>query len=160
MTNQESIKKTKPKWWLHPMDPENLVELSERDKRHAKNFNHWLLVWGILFFGVVNTMQPISNEVGSIPYWRWLLILAPMTAGVFLVRSFKKLFWEMNDELMRQIHLNALAIGFLSAFFLGMGLILWATVIGTSIHSGPIIFTGLLAGYFFSLLPMYRKYHA
>jgi hypothetical protein len=38
--------KLKRKWWLHPMDPENLIELSDSSKRNSKNYNRWLFVWG------------------------------------------------------------------------------------------------------------------
>lgn len=159
MTNIDEDNKFKQKWWLHPMDPENLIELSDSDRRNAKSFNLWLLGWGIMFFGTILCMEPLPGGVEATPIWRMLIALSPLVPSIFLIRAFIRLFSEMKDELIKKVHYEALASGFLFAFFLGTCFGLSAIIIGASVKAGPFMFVGLLAGYFISLILKYRKYN-
>lgn len=159
MTSIDNSNKFKSKWWLHPMDPENLVELSDSDKKNAKNYNRWLLIWGVMFFCVVNIMEPLPGGIEVTPVWRWLLAFSPLVSGIFFVRAFVRFFTEVKDDLIRNIHYKALAIGFVSAFFIGMCFALSAVIFGSMVFSGPLMFTGLIAGYFISLTLSYRKHN-
>lgn len=142
------------------MDPENLMELSDEDRRNAKRFNHWMLIWGIMFFGVIHGMEPVQGGMQATPVWKWGLIFSPLIAGIFLVRAFKRLFGDTQDELIRHIHFGGLAVGFLFAFFIGMFFSLSALMVGASLKAAPLMFAGLLAGYFLTIVVQYRKYHA
>ena len=67
MESIDNGNKSKRKWWLHPMDLENLVELGDSDRRNAKSCNHWLFVWGVMFFGIVNGMEPLPGGIEATP---------------------------------------------------------------------------------------------
>lgn len=149
----------KKKWWLHPLDPENIAELKPRDRQNAKSFNHWILVWAIMFFGIINVMEPLSGGIEATPAWRILLAFSPLISGIFLIRAFFRFLSETKDELIREIHYQALAVGFLLAFIIGMSFALTAVIIGASVNAGPLMFSGLLVGYFLSLGLQYRKYN-
>ncbi len=160
MANTNGNGKFKKKWWLHPMDPENLVELNDRDRRNAKRYNHWLLIWGVTFFGTLIALKPLAGGVDATPIWRLLLAFSSIVPGVFLVRSFIRFFGETKDQLLKKVHYESLAVGFLFAFFLGICFALSAVIVGGSVKAGPVMFSGLLAGYFINLALMYRKYNA
>ena len=159
MASIDGGNKLKRKWWLHPMDPENLVELSDRDRRNAKSYNHWILVWGVMFFGAVVGLEPLPGGIDATPMWRILLAFSPIVPGIFLIRSFIRLFRETKDELIRKIHYEALAMGFLFAFILGMCFALSAVIVSESVKAGPTMFSGLLVGYFLGLTLKYRKHN-
>lgn len=140
------------------MDPENLVELTDSDRRKAKSYNHWLLIWAVMFFGVAVGMEPLPGGIETTPVWRLLLAFSPVIPGILMVRAFIRFFSNTTDELIRKIHFEALAIGFLFAFSLGMCFELSAVIVGGSVRAGPIIFSGLLIGYVISLTLQYRKH--
>ncbi|HSR87901.1 MAG TPA: hypothetical protein VLL07_03015, partial [Pontiella sp.] len=104
-------------------------------------------------------LAPLPGGMEETPVWRLLLALSPLVPAVFLIRAFIRLFREMKDELIRRTYYEALAGGFLSAFFLGMCFELSAVIVGASVMAGPIMFAGLLAGYFISLVAAHRKYN-
>ncbi|MDN4503961.1 hypothetical protein QX776_16230 [Alteromonadaceae bacterium BrNp21-10] len=160
MANLEEDNKFKQKWWLHSMDPENLAELSDSDRRNAKSFNGWLFIWGIVFFGVVIFMEPLSGGIETTPVWRFLLASSPLALGIFLVHAFIRMIRGFHDELLIKIYYEALATGFLFAFFIGMCFSLSAPIIGASLKAGPFMLCGLIAGYYAGLTLKYRKYNA
>lgn len=159
MTSEDGSDKYIRKWWITPIDPESIVELSDADRRNGKRFNRWFLLWGLTFFGAVLGLEPLPGGVENTPWWRLLLALSPIITGVFLVRAFIRLFSGIKDELIKKIYYEALAGGFLLAFFLGMGFSLSATIVGKSAIAGPFIFSGLMVGYFISLALACRKYN-
>jgi hypothetical protein len=112
-----------------------------------------------MFFGTVLCLEPLPGGIGSTPVWRLLLAFSPIVPGIFLIRAFIRLFGGMEDELIKRIHYEALAVGFLFAFFLGMCFGLSAVIVGGTVSAGPIMFMGLLLGYFISLALKYRKHN-
>ena len=160
MSNRNNDGQFKRKWWLHPMDPENIAGLSDRDRRNAKRYNQWLFIWGVMFFGAIHALDPLPGGISATPVWRVLLAFSPIIPGIFLIRAFIRLFGETKEELIRKIHIESLAVGFLCAFVIGMCFALSAIIVGESVVAGPVMFVGLLAGYFVSLTLKYRKYNA
>ncbi|MBX2859049.1 MAG: hypothetical protein KTR17_10330 [Cellvibrionaceae bacterium] len=159
MASVDDSDKYKRKWWANPIDPEHIVELSDDDRRNGKHFNHWFLLWGLTFFGAVLGLEPLPGGIENTPWWRLLFALLPIVTGVFLVRAFIYLFSGIKDELIKKIYYEALAGGFLLAFFLGMGFCLSATIVGKSAIAGPFMFSGLIVGYFIFFVLACRKYN-
>ena len=112
-----------------------------------------------MFFNIVLGMEPLPGGIDATPVWRLLLVFSPIIASIFLVRAFVRLIRELKDELIKKMHFEALAVGFLIAFFLGMCFDLSAVIIGGSLKAGPLMFAGLIGGYFVALILSYRKYN-
>jgi hypothetical protein len=159
MTNTEVGSKFKRKWWANPWDPEHMAELCAKDRRNAKSFNHWIVIWMVMYLGATLGMEPLPEGIAATPIWRLLLAFSPIVSGALLVRAFIRLFSEMKDELLKKVHYEALAGGFLCAFFIGMCFGLSAVIIGASVIAGPVTFFGMLSGYFISLSLLTRKYN-
>lgn len=160
MASVTSSDRSVKKWWLHPMDPENVAELSDSDRRNAKAYNHWLLVWIVLFAVVAIGTKPIPGGLAAASPWRVLLAFTPLVAGVLLVRAFVRLFGGTTDPLIRQIHFSALAVGFLFAFLAGVYFAALSSLVGPWDRSGPVMFACLLSGYLGSLVLSYRRHDA
>ena len=93
--------------------------LTTRDQRNARRWSICLLVWVASFTTAVVILPVSDGSIGAQPMWAWALAAVPVIPGVLLVRLHLRLMRE-TDELMRKIHLEALAVGFGVAFVWGM----------------------------------------
>lgn len=158
MKNIDDDDRVKRKWWSNPMAPYDLPELRDSDRQRAKSFNHWLLVWGVMLFGVFLGMKPLPGGLEATPAWRFLLVFSPIVATIFLIRAFLRFFHETKDELIRKIHYDSLAIGFAVAFFLGICFGLSAVIVGPSAIAGPFTWGAMFLAYIISYSRMYSNH--
>jgi hypothetical protein len=137
-------------WWKYEIAPESLEELSDSDRRNAKSLNHWILVWGIVFFGIVLGTEPLLGNIEVALVWRLLPACSAILMTIFLIRAYIIFYRETKDELLRKIHYMSLAVGFGAAFFLGACFGVLATIFGNLEIARPLTFAGMLIAYFTS----------
>jgi hypothetical protein len=94
------------------------AELTERDRKNLRSFNFWLLAW---CFTMAFSLVLLSKD-GLIegPAIRWAMALVPDVLGVFAVATYVR-FIRHADELVRKIHLEAIALGFGAGLVFVMG---------------------------------------
>ena len=142
------------RWWLNPMDSK---QLTNRDRQNVKSFNHWILIWGVAFFGVIWFIKPIRGNLDATPIWYFLIAFSPIVATLFLIRAFVRFYRQTNDEYIQKLNVESLAIGFAVAFFMGICFeVLEAVFVPTEIPVG-LVNVGLVLGYFISYVVLCRK---
>jgi len=120
-------------------------DLSERDRQRLRAFNRWLLGWS-LSVGAAMVLLAKDGLIAS-PAFRWTLALLPDLLGIFAVLSYVR-FLRHADELMRKVHLEAIALGFGAGLVFVLGYRL-ATEIGAPPLDGAepaaimLLFAGL-----------------
>ena len=82
--------------------------MTERDRRNSRHANLWLFVWMASF---VAGVFAIKNQWISPGLATWLAIAGSTAFGLIAVRKYMH-FLREADELLRKIHLEALALGF------------------------------------------------
>ena len=142
------------KWWLNPMESE---QLSEGDKRNTKRFKLWILVWGVLFFSVGKFGGTFAGGVDEMPIWFWPVLVSPVIAAIFLILALARFCRETTDELLRRITYESLSIGFAVGFFVFVCIGVAKTVVGPFALEGYLTFLGLVLGYFISYVILCRK---
>jgi len=83
-------------------------DLSERDRRNLRSFNFWIITWS---FTVACGMVLLKHDLIGNTAVRWTLALVPDVLGVVAVLSYMR-FLRHADELVRKVHLEAIALGF------------------------------------------------
>lgn len=86
--------------------------ITERDRRNSRRANLWLFVWMLSF---VQAVLAIKNQWISPGFVTWLAIAGSTAFGLIAVRKYMN-FLREADELLRKIHLEALALGFGAGF--------------------------------------------
>lgn len=94
--------------------------LTARDKRNRRPFTISALLWAASFTTAHLFLPRGDGELASQPLWAWLLVVVSVALGVLLAHYYLR-FIRGLDELMRRIHVEALATGFGAAFVFGMG---------------------------------------
>ena len=137
------------------------AQLNARDRRNVKPIKLYALLWAISFLLAV-LMLPVSDgmvfgqaELSEQPVWAWILAAIPIPLGVMLTHYYLR-YIRQTDELMRKIHLEALATGFGVAFVFGMGFILFGQL-GLERFSG-LTWHLMLIAYIWKLRSAQREY--
>ena len=111
--------------------------LCERDKKNARIFFRWTLVWGVTFVIAHLFLGPGGKGIAEISDWYYSIVVFPLAACLFMIRAFLS-FLELADELIRLILLRAAACGFGSVFVLGIVFSRSAQIFGDWEDSGEI----------------------
>jgi hypothetical protein len=101
-------------------------------------------------------LGPDESEEAQVALWQWVLVILPLGIGVFAVRAYLH-FLKEADEMIRQIHLGALALGCTLGIIVGTGLGLFAQVPGSFEDAGPFIWMAIVAGYSIGMIRASRK---
>lgn len=101
--------------------------LTRRDRRNLKPLKFYAAIWLVSFLFVHLTMPRGDGTIADQPLWVWAVIAVAIVSGMFLAHAYLR-FIQGADELMRKIHIEALAFGFGVAFVFGMGADLLAQV--------------------------------
>jgi len=83
-------------------------DLSDRDRRNLRSFNRWIIFWS---FTVGCGMVLLNKELISNVSLRWIIAVVPDLLGVVALATYVR-FIRHADELVRKIHLEAIALGF------------------------------------------------
>jgi predicted membrane-bound spermidine synthase len=109
-----NVERDKISWWQHVLEHSG----SESDRRNQYRFLRWAAAWAVSFVGASWLLR--AADVGLDGWTVWAVAVAPnllaVAAGAAYVR-----FLREADELIRRIQLEALAIGFATALFVGLG---------------------------------------
>jgi hypothetical protein len=100
--------------------------LTRRDQRNLKPLKLYAAIWFVSFLFVHLTL-PRGNTVEVQPIWAWPAIALAIVAAALLAHAYYR-FIQGADELMRKIHIEALAFGFGAAFVFGVGADLFGQV--------------------------------
>jgi hypothetical protein len=92
--------------------------LTRRDRRNLKPIKLYGAIWLVSFLFVHLTRG--EGTVETQPAWAWAAIAVTIVAGALLAHAYFR-FIQGADELMRKIHIEALAFGFGAAFVFGIG---------------------------------------
>jgi hypothetical protein len=94
--------------------------LTHRDKRNFKPLAICFGLWTASFIAASLFLPRGFFAPAALPPWEWPLAILPLVFGTLVAYYFQR-FLRGTDELMRRIHLEALAVGFAAAFVFGMG---------------------------------------
>jgi hypothetical protein len=91
--------------------------LTRRDRRNLRPLKLYGAIWLVSFLFVHLTRGQRTLEAQ--PLWAWAAIAVAIVAGALLAHAYYR-FIHGADELMRKIHIEALAFGFGAAFVFGI----------------------------------------
>jgi len=97
--------------------------LNTHNQRNIRPIKFYALFWSISFVAAVLFLPLGDGTRETQPIWAWLLAAIPVIPGTLLAHHYLRFIRE-TDELMRKLHLEALAAGFGVAFVFGTGFIL------------------------------------
>jgi hypothetical protein len=111
MTDTRSETERAP-WWAW-----GCTYLTPRDRKNVARFNLLALAWALSFVAARLLIE--SGMVASRPAV-WAVAAAPLAVGIATVTAYVH-FLRHADELLRQIHLEGLALGFGGGMLYEMG---------------------------------------
>ena len=85
--------------------------MTPRDRVNMRRVNVALAIWAVVFLGSTALLRFGAVEGAA----AWLVALAPATMAVIAIRHYVR-FLRAADELLRQIQLEGLALGFGAGF--------------------------------------------
>jgi predicted membrane-bound spermidine synthase len=100
--------------WAHVLEQSG----TESDRRNQYRFLVWTAAWGASFLGATWLLR--ASDVGLHGWAVWAVAVAPNVLAVAAGATYVR-FLREADELIRKIQLEALAIGFAAALFIGIG---------------------------------------
>ena len=130
--------------------------MCERDRKNNKQVNIWWTAWAFAFITAILVLGPGESDESQIAIWQWVLVVLPLAVGVFAVRAYLRFLHEA-DEMIRQIHLGALAMGCASGLIVGTGFGLFAQVLSHIEDAGAFIWMSIVMGYSFGMMRASRK---
>ncbi|MCB9377412.1 MAG: hypothetical protein H6511_01435 [Holophagales bacterium] len=93
-------------------------DMTATDIRNLGRFNLWALIWALVF--VVAAFALRSDWASHLPSVRLAVACAPLIAAFRALGAYRT-FLRSADELLRKIHLEAIALGFAVGFVLATG---------------------------------------
>ncbi len=93
--------------------------LSSRDRRNARPMYICMALWGLSFLIAHLFLPRGDGSMAAQPLWAWPVTILPIILGVLFAYYYQRFIRE-TDEMMRKIHLEALATAFGVAFVVGM----------------------------------------
>ena len=132
--------------------------MCERDSRNVSKFRNWSGAFGITFIVAILVLGPSPDGVASTALWMWALVLTPMIIGVFMVQSYVHFLLEA-DELIKKIHVEALAIGCGTGIVMGTGFGLFSQVLGSWEDSGAFTWAAIILAFSIGLRRATKRYN-
>ena len=126
---------------------------TETDRRNARRLNALSFAWAVAYVGSTYLFK--SNH-GLPPAYSGLLITVTALLGAAMLWSYR-VFLRQSDEMMRKIHLDALAIGFGFTLLLG---ITWALLeaAGAPPMNMNYLIAGAIFAWMFGVMTGLRRY--
>lgn len=137
-------------WWrFFPI----CLSMTERDRHNMRRANWWLAGWMASFVGVLGLIRfHLLDAVGFV----WLAIAASTGLGALAVHSYVQ-FLGGADELVRKIHLEALALGFATGLMGSFTFALIEQLTQYHFDLGDVVLA-LMAGYLVGIWTGARRY--
>jgi peptidoglycan/LPS O-acetylase OafA/YrhL len=101
--------------------------LTARDRANRKPLVTCAALWALSYHAAHLLLPRGSGAMDTEPLWGWALIALSVALGSLLAFYYLR-FVRGLDELMRRIHIEALAVGFGVAFVFGMAVDLLAQI--------------------------------
>lgn len=99
------------------------ADLPARDQRNIRPIKIYASLWAISFLAAMLVLPRGDGSMETQPVWAWLVAAIPVPLGALFAHCYMR-FVRETDEMMRKIHLEALAAGFGVAFVFGLALIM------------------------------------
>jgi hypothetical protein len=93
--------------------------LTSRDHRNMRALRYVAIPWFVSFLAAHLFLPPSEDQIASVPTWVWPLMGIPIALGTLMAYYYYR-FIQGADELVRKMHVEALAVGFGTAFVVGM----------------------------------------
>jgi hypothetical protein len=103
--------------------------MCERDRLNVAKFKTWAGAFAATFIVAIIVLGPSPGGYAETALWKWVLVITPLILGVFMVQAYVRFLLEA-DELIKKIHLEALAIGCGTGIVVGTGFGLFSQVLG------------------------------
>lgn len=94
--------------------------LTRRDQRNLRPLRLYAVIWAASFMFAHLFLPTDVGGPGTMPFWAWPVLAISIVFGSLLAHAYWRFIREA-DELLRKIHIEALAVGFGVAFVFGMG---------------------------------------
>ena len=115
MSNEQNYSRKGFLGWMNVLKWEGMREV---DRQNEKRVNILAMGWALTIIGVSALVTFLE-----LPLWQGLLLaIVPVTFGILTMRAYLRLLREA-DEMLRQMQLEAMAVGF------GTGLIIGNTLV-------------------------------
>jgi len=133
-------------------------DMCERDQQNIRRLNIWWCIWAFSWATALVVLGPDESTEGKVAVWKWVFVGLPLFLSIFAVRAYVK-FLKEADELIKRIHLEALALGCGAGIIVGTGFGLLAQVLGHNEDAAALIWLSILLGYTSGLYRASRKYN-
>ena len=133
--------------------------LPARDRRNWRRMTICLLLWAFSFVGAHIFLPQGDGSMAAQPVWAWPVTILPIILGVLLAYYYQRFIRE-TDELMRKIHLEALATAFGVAFVVGMSAGLLAQMDVPKMNKADLTWSLMVVTYTVRLKMLARRYRA
>lgn len=133
--------------------------MCERDRLNVNKFKTRAGAFAVTFIVAIVVLGPSPGGIAETALWMWVLVIAPLILGVFMVQAYIH-FLLQADELIKKIHLEALAIGCGTGIIIGTGFGLFAQVLGSWEDAGAFTWCAILMAFSISLARATKRYNA
>lgn len=129
-------------------------DMTATDIRNLGRFNLWALIWALTF--VVAAFALRSGWASHLPTIRIAVACGPLIAALRALGAYRT-FLRAADELLRKVHLEAIALGFAVGFVLATGWPLFERL-GAPPLETALVGTAMVFGWAFGIGLGRRRY--
>ena len=134
--------------------------LSSHDRRNARPMTVCLLLFAVTWVIARVFLPQGDGSMAAQPPWAWPVTILPIILGVLLAYYYQR-FIRGTDEMMRKIHLEALATAFGVAFVVGVAAGLLAQIDVPRIdEADDLTWAAMVGTYSVRLKMLARRYRA
>ena len=134
--------------------------LTSSDRRNLRPMYICMALWGVSFLIAHLFLPREDGSMAAQPLWAWPVTILPIVLGVLLAYYYQRFIRE-TDEMMRKIHLEALATAFGVAFVVGVAAGLLAQIDVPRIdEADDLTWAAMVGTYSVRLKMLARRYRA
>ena len=133
--------------------------LTSSDRRNLRPMYICTLLFTVSFLIARLFLPRGDGSMAAQPLWAWPVTILPIVLGVLLAYYYQRFIRE-TDEMMRKIHLEALATAFGVAFVVGMSAGLLDQIDVPKVGKADLTWSIMVVTYSVRLKMLARKYRA
>ena len=135
------------------------TELTARDRRNIRPLHICMLLWAASFIIAHLFLPQGDGSLAAQPVWAWPVTIVPIILGGLLAYYYQRFIRE-TDEMLRKIHIEALATAFGVAFVVGMSTGLLAQMGVPKMNKADLTWSLMVITYSVRLKMLARRYRA
>jgi hypothetical protein len=132
--------------------------MCERDRLNVNKFKIWAGAFAVTFIVAIIVLGPSPGGFRETSLWMWALVFTPFILGIVMVQAYVKFLLEA-DELIKKIHLEALAIGCGTGIIIGTGFALFSQLLGSWEDAGAFTWAAIVLAFSIGLNRATKRYN-